>query len=109
VTCLLFGESRLAQRLEHPSYASLCNRIYLRSELRPLSIAELTQYIKFRLLTAGQFNELFTESALAAIHELSGGICRSVNKLAMLSLIEAADQRSSTVDESLVRLAARRM
>jgi type II secretory pathway predicted ATPase ExeA len=34
VTCLLFGESRLAERLTHPSYASLANRIYLRSELR---------------------------------------------------------------------------
>jgi general secretion pathway protein A len=109
VTCLLFGESRLAQRLEHPSYASLCNRIYLRSELRPLTPAEVGQYVKYRLLTAGQFNELFTEPALHAIHELSGGIARSVNKLAMLSLIEAADRRSAVVDETLVRTAARRM
>jgi type II secretory pathway predicted ATPase ExeA len=109
VTCLLFGESRLADRLTHPSYASLANRIYLRSELRPLTPAEVTQYIKYRLMTAGRLDELFTESALAAIHELSGGICRSVNKLAMLSLIEAADRRSSVVDETLVRTAARRM
>ena len=108
-TCLLFAESRLAQRLEHPSYASLTNRIYLRSELHPLTPAEVAQYVKFRLLTAGRMDELFTEAAMGAIHELSGGICRSVNKLAMLSLIEAADRRSSTVDETLVRIAARRM
>jgi general secretion pathway protein A len=108
-TCLLFGESRLAQRLEHSSYASLANRIYLRSELLPLTPAEVGQYVKFRLMTAGQLNELFTEPALAALHELSGGICRSVNKLAMLSLIEAADRRSATIDEPLVRAAARRM
>lgn len=109
VTCLLFGESRLADRLTHSSYASLTNRIYLRSELHPLTPAEAAQYIKFRLLTAGQLNEVFTEAALLAVHELSGGICRSVNKLAMLSLIEAADRRSGTVDETLVRAAARRM
>jgi type II secretory pathway predicted ATPase ExeA len=109
VTCLLFGESRLAQRLEHASYASLTNRIYLRSELRPLTPAEVTQYVKYRLMTAGRLSELFTESALTAVHELSGGICRSVNKLAMLSLIEAADRRSGNVDETLVRIAARRM
>ncbi len=108
-TCLLFGESRLAQRLEHASYASLTNRIYLRSELQPLTPAEVAQYVKYRLLTAGRLDELFTGPALAAIHELSGGICRSVNKLAMLSLIEAADRRSGTVDETFVRAAARRM
>jgi type II secretory pathway predicted ATPase ExeA len=109
VTCLLFGESRLAERLTHPSYASLTNRIYLRSELRPLALAEVAQYIKFRLMTAGRLDDLFTEPAVAAVHELSRGICRSVNKLAMLSLIEAADRRAGMVDESLVRIAARWM
>jgi len=109
VTCLLFGESRLLQRLNHPSYASLNNRIYLRSELHPLEPAEVTQYIKFRLMTAGRLDELFTEPALAAIHEFSGGICRNINKLAMLCLIESADNRSAKVDEALVRRAARRM
>ncbi len=109
VTCLLFGESRLAQRLAHPSYASLSNRIYMRSELHPLTPAEVAQYVKFRLLTAGRLNELFTESALAALRECSGGICRSINKLAMLSLIEAADRCAAIVDEPIVRAAAQRM
>lgn len=109
VTCLLFGESRLAHRLEHSSYASLSNRIYMRSELHPLTPGEVAQYVKFRLMTAGRLDELFTESALAALHECSGGICRSVNKLAMLSLIAAADRRSTLVDEPLVRAAAQRM
>jgi general secretion pathway protein A len=109
VTCLLFGEARLSQRLDHPSYASLNNRIYLRSELQPLAAAEVAQYIKYRLLTAGRFEPLFSEPAFAVIHEFSGGICRNINKLAMLSLIEAADHRAAVVDETLVRTAARRM
>lgn len=108
-TCLLFGETRLADRLEHSSYASLSNRIYLRCELYPLTANEVAQYVKFRLMTAGRLDELFTEPALVALHECSGGICRSVNKLAMLSLIEAADHRATLVDEPLVRAAAKRM
>ena len=108
-TCLLFGESRLAHRLEHTSYASLSNRIYLRSELRPLTDAEVAQYIKFRLMTAGRMNELFTEPALKAIHEHAGGICRSVNKVAMLSLIEGADRHSAVIDEAMVHAAGKRM
>ncbi|MEQ1852713.1 MAG: AAA family ATPase [Chthoniobacteraceae bacterium] len=108
-TCLLFGESRLAHRLEHASYASLSNRIYLRSELSPLSPEEVAQYVKFRLMTAGRLNELFTDAALKAIHEHAGGICRSVNKLAMLSLIEGADRHSAIIDETMVLAATRRM
>jgi len=109
VTCLLFGETRLAERLEHSSYASLSNRIYMRSGLRPLTATEVAQYVKFRLMTAGRLDELFTDSALAVLHECSGGICRSVNKLAMLSLIGASDRRAALVDEPLVRAAAQRM
>jgi general secretion pathway protein A len=108
-TCLLFGESRLLQRLDHPGYASLNNRIYLRSELQPLTPGEVEQYVKFRLMTAGRFDEIFTLPALAALHEMSGGICRNINKLAMLCLIAAADRRTGMVDETTVRSAARRM
>jgi type II secretory pathway predicted ATPase ExeA len=109
VTCLLFGESRLAQRLMHPSYESLQNRIYLRSTVEPLTALEAAQYLKFRLMKSGRLVELFDSEALAAIHERSGGICRSMNKLAMLSLIEGADRRSASIDEAIVETAARRM
>jgi type II secretory pathway predicted ATPase ExeA len=109
VTCLLFGESRLAQRLTHPSYESLQNRIYLRSEIAPLTVAEATQYLKFRLMTAGRLSDSFTPEALTAIHGHAGGICRSMNKLAMLCMIEGADRRSPVIDEAIVTTAARRM
>jgi type II secretory pathway predicted ATPase ExeA len=109
VTCLLFGESRLAQRLEHPSYESLQNRIYLRSVVAPLTALEAAQYLKFRLMKSGRLLELFTAGALMTVHERSGGICRSMNKLAMLSLIEGADRRSASIDEAIVEAAAQRM
>lgn len=109
VTCLMFGESRLSQRLQHPSFESLQNRIYLRSTLAPLTVAEATQYVKFRLMTAGRLTESFTPGALAAIHGYAGGICRSINKLAMLCMIEGAARRSPAIDEAIVEVAAHRM
>ena len=108
-TSLLFGESRLAQRLEHPSYESLRNRIYLRARLQPLRPDETAQYVKFRLLVAGRIAELFTPAALDALHTHSGGICRTLNKLAMLSLIEGGTHQQPLVDAVTVTTAAARM
>jgi type II secretory pathway predicted ATPase ExeA len=108
-TSLLFGEARLAQRLEHPTYDSLRNRIYLRARLQPLRYDETAQYVKFRLLVAGRMTELFTPDALAVLHTHTGGICRSLNKLAMLSLVEGAIQQQPVVDATTVITAAIRM
>jgi general secretion pathway protein A len=101
-TCLLFGENRLAQRLNHPSYDSLRNRIYLRSELPSLSVEDAAQFVKYRLMTAGRLQDLFTPSAMEALHRGSKGIARSLNKLAMLSLVEGGQMRRLTIDETVV-------
>jgi len=101
-TCLLFGENRLNQRLAHPSYDSLRNRIYLRSELPRLSPEDAAQFIKYRLMTAGRLGDLFTGPALEALHRGSAGIARSLNKLAMLSLVEGGSRRQPIIDETTV-------
>jgi general secretion pathway protein A len=108
-TCLLFGESRLAERLEHPSFASLRNRIFLRAELHPLTLAETTQYVKYRLMTAGRLADLFTPAALELLHTHSGGIPRSINKLAMLSLIEGGRRQRAMIDDAAISEAAKRL
>lgn len=109
VTCLLFGEARLAQRLQHPSYESLRNRIYVRAALAPLSQADAAQYIKYRLIVAGRMTELFTPDAVWALHEKSGGICRSLNKLCLLSIVEGATQQKKSIDKETVLACASRM
>ena len=108
-TCLLFGEARLAQRLKKPGYESLHNRIYMRAVLQPLQLEETSQYVKFRLMVAGRMVALFTVPAIAALHAHSGGICRSLNKLCTLSLIEGAVQEKSSIDETIVSSCAARM
>jgi len=101
-TSILIGESRLRQRLAHSSFESLRNRIYLRSELRCLTADEAAQYLKFRLMTAGRFADLFTSEAISALHGQTGGNCRRLNKLAMLAIITAARQSLSLIDEKIV-------
>ena len=76
---------------------------------QPLTPEEVTQYVKFRLLTMGRFTELFTGAALQALHAHSHGVPRTLNKIAMLSLIEGALQQKELIDEHLVGDAAKRL
>lgn len=108
-TSLLFGEARFSQRLEHSSYESLRNRIYLRSQLLPLNASETGQFVKYRLLVAGRMTDLFTPDAIEALQKHSGGVCRSLNKLCMLSLIEAAGRQKPLVDAEIVTVCSSRM
>ena len=109
VTCLLFGEARLAQRLQHPSFESLRNRIYIRSQLAPLTQVDAGQYVKYRLMVAGRMTELFSPAAIWALHAHSGGICRSLNKLCLLSLVEGATRATPLIEEAIVATCAARM
>ena len=107
-TSILIGESRLLQRLSHPSYESLRNRIYLRSELPCLTAEESVQYLKFRLMTAGRFADLFNEAATIALFEATGGNCRRLNKLALLAIVTGARDGRALIDETIVARCASR-
>lgn len=105
-TCILFGEQRFLKRLENPSYESLRNRMYLRSELKPLELSDTDQYIKFRLLVAGREEPLFTAPAVAAIQTVAGGVCRRINRICMLALIQAFSEGKTVIDESIIATCA---
>lgn len=109
ITCLMFGEQRFVKRLNHPSHESLRNRMYMRAELGSLTPSETEDYVKYRLLKVGRMDDLFDKEALEALHECSHGICRNINKLAMLSLLEGSLRHKPFIDEEIVRQCAIRM
>lgn len=106
MTCVLLGESAFLKRLEKPGYESLRSRIYARGELEALTAKECRQYVKYRVLMAGGNEDLFDDMALDAVHYCSGGICRQINKLCMIAMLEAYMQGATTVDARVVGLAA---
>ncbi len=60
--------------LNDPSLRQLKQRVALRCELRPFSLAETATYIAMRIRTAGgEASRLFTREAVMAIHEHSRG------------------------------------
>lgn len=108
VTLLLFGEERFLKRIEHSSYESLRNRLYLRSELKPLSAEETEQFVKFRLMLAGRLEDLFEADAFAVLHEWSGGVGRRINKLCTLALLEGFMRHAPRITGDVVRAAVQR-
>jgi type II secretory pathway predicted ATPase ExeA len=54
-------------------------------------------------------SELFTPAALAALHQFSGGIPRTLNKLALLCLVEGAAKQRELIDADLVVAHATRL
>jgi len=106
MTCVMFGEPAFLKRLEKPGYESLRSRIYARGELETLTAQECRQYIKYRVLMAGGGEDLFDEMALDAIHYCSGGICRQINKICMIAMLEAYMQGSKMVDATVVGMSA---
>lgn len=54
---------------------------------------------------AGRSDTLFSDDALALIHQVSRGIPRAVNNLAVQSLVAAFAQTKAIVDESSTRAA----
>jgi general secretion pathway protein A len=101
-TTLLFAEETFRRRLTHPSYRSLSTRMYHRASLAAMSEDETTQYINFRLMVAGGSPDLLDKGAHQAIFAKSGGICREVNRLCYLALMEGFLKNRPAVTADLV-------
>jgi general secretion pathway protein A len=114
VQILLVGQPELEAKLELPSLRQLAQRIELRIDISPLSGAEMSDYIRARLRTAGARDDnIFTGNAPALIAEATGGVPRLINILCdHCLLIGYADQKrrigGDTVREALESLHIRR-
>ena len=95
VQIVLAGQPRLADTLAQPDCEQFRQRLNVVARLQPLSAAEVRSYIAHRLITAGGSTALFTEDALDAIVEASGGVPRNVNTICFnaLTLAFALEQK----------------
>lgn len=85
---VLCGQPELADRLNSMSLRQLKQRIALRCELSPLTLAEAASYISGRLRIAGGAPAaIFTREAVLAIFTASRGIPRTINVLCDNTLI----------------------
>jgi type II secretory pathway predicted ATPase ExeA len=102
---VLLGQPTLRRRLKQGHFAALDQRIGLRFHLDGLPLDETADYIAHHLSLAGRSDTLFSDDAIALIHQTSRGIPRAINNLAIQALIAAYADSKGIVDESSARAA----
>jgi type II secretory pathway predicted ATPase ExeA len=103
--CVLVGQPTLRRRIRLGAFASLDQRVALRYSMTGMEPAETAGYITHHLKIAGRADTLFSEDALALVHQVSRGLPRAVNNLAVQSLVAAFAANKSIVDEPSARAA----
>lgn len=103
--CLLVGQPTLRRRIKLGAFAALDQRIALRYTLPGMDLADTASYIRHHLSLAGRSDPLFSDDAIALIHQTSRGLPRAVNNLAVQALVAAYSDGKGIVDESSARAA----
>ena len=102
---ILCGQNNLIDCLSYHSSRPLASRVVGRSFLEAINIESMKGYIEHHLAIAGLKNSVFSEPAILAIHQGSGGFLRKANHLAVGSLVAAAREKCQTVSPEHVRIA----
>lgn len=103
--CLLVGQPTLRRRMKLGVLAALDQRIGLRYTMPPMTAEETGSYLRHHLALAGRSDTLFSDDAIALIHQTSRGYPRAVNNLALQALVAAFADNKTIVDESSTRTA----
>lgn len=102
ISIVLMGQPELKQRLRHRAYEPLRQRIGMQFELTPLSQAETSEYLDFRVVAAGGRPGLFSEEAVAAVYSYSSGTPRMINHAASLALLECFGRGEARIEQNVI-------
>jgi general secretion pathway protein A len=112
---VLIGQPELRTMLAQPGLTQLAQRVIARYHLGPLTRGETQHYVGHRWAVAGRgaaapagsTPQPFDAAALAAVHQLAGGVPRRINLLAGRALLGAYASGARRVAARTVRAAAR--
>ncbi|HEY9182689.1 MAG TPA: peptidoglycan-binding protein, partial [Gammaproteobacteria bacterium] len=103
---ILIGQPELRDVLDRPEMRQIAQRITGRYHLEPLDGHDTRAYVNHRLRVAGAQSDIFTKSAIRALHRQARGIPRLINVIADRALLAAYTQDRRNVDTKLVGAAA---
>lgn len=102
---VLCGQPLLRDRLTEPRLWSLSQRIGVRIRLRPLTEAEVGQFLGLHLKAAGLAKSVFEPQAVSAIFQNTKGTPRLVQNLALASALAAMAAGNALIDPGAVQQA----
>jgi type II secretory pathway predicted ATPase ExeA len=103
---VLAGQNNLVDLLLYRTSVPLASRIVARCHLQGITREDMDLYLKHHLGIAGVSRQLFSDAAITAIQQGSGGLLRRANHLARGSLIAAAHEKTQLVSAEHVRIAS---
>ena len=101
VTLLLCGQPELKSKLE--ANKQFNQRISMKYYLGPFNQEDTTSYIRFRLEAAGAKNTIFSDEAIAAVFQRSGGIPRWINNICHMAMLAAFSHEQRLVTPEFVK------
>lgn len=104
---ILLGQPELREKLEKAELRQLSQRVIARCHLGPLPEKDVGAYVAHRLSVAGQRKQLFPDSTISKLYQLSGGIPRVINLLCDRALLGTFTQGKERVSRSILSKAAR--
>jgi type II secretory pathway predicted ATPase ExeA len=105
IKLFMFGHMHFLESLEKRNLISFKQRVRVVT-LAALNMAEVTEYIYFRLISSGASGSpVFNEEAIALITDMSRGLPRLINKICDSSLVIAYKRRVNVIDRPIVAIA----
>lgn len=96
LTLLLVGQTGLLPSLDR--MPQLDERLGVKCLVRRFSQQETAEYVAHRLKVAGAVRTLFEPDSLSALHRLTHGIARQINRLCDLALLIGFAEERRTID-----------
>jgi type II secretory pathway predicted ATPase ExeA len=106
VSVIFCGQKNLVDSLSYHKCRSLASRVIGRTHLEGLQLDDMRNYLKHHLNIAGMKNQLFSDEAVIAIHQGSGGLLRRANYLAKGGLFAAFKDNANMVSAEHIRVAS---
>ncbi len=103
---VLAGQNNLLDSLMFRQSRPLASRVVARGHMESLSGEDMASYLQHHQNIAGCKKNLFSEQAVTAIHQGSGGLLRRANNLARGALVAAAAEKCTVVSADHVRVAS---
>ncbi|HEY5311648.1 MAG TPA: AAA family ATPase [Pirellulales bacterium] len=107
MTLLLVGQPMLIPMVER--LPQLDERMGVKCLLRPLTVEETMSYVQHRLALAGAHRSMFSSGALEAVHSLSHGMPRRINRLCDLALLIGFADEQAMIEEAHIEAVAQEL